>query len=183
MNRTLKRLFLAAALLVLVACAWLALKSFTGPDLTGTDRVSTARETRAGERNTVGAAEKNVAGQTSAVMPSARRPAGIWLTKIPRVTDYSQNVPPPVLAVYREFSRVFPQFDPTDRNQFAEAVLARRALYPQVLSEEDSLDLSSWLVPMEEIQKALIAARASHIGIPVNAVEAGDKHFTLVGFD
>jgi hypothetical protein len=93
----------------------------------------------------------------------------------PPVRDYLVNVAPPMHAVYQEFSRVFPQFDPTDRNQFAEAVLARRALYPEVLSEEDSLDFSKWLVPMEEMQKALIAARADRIGIPLNAVEAGDN--------
>ena len=48
-----------------------------------------------------------------------------------------------------------------------EAVLPRRATYPEVLSEEDSLDFSSWLVPMEEMQKALVENAIRIFNIPL----------------
>ncbi|MDP3850928.1 MAG: S8 family serine peptidase [Luteolibacter sp.] len=174
-------LWLTLALLLLL---WIWFPKAANPGSNGdVDSSETpVSETATGGVETADEEISSAAPDASAVGASPRQTRGRWVHEIPRVDDYLDGVPPGARADYITFQAAYPQFDPTDREQFAQALIAKRATYPDTLGERDSVDLSAWLEPMEAMQKALIAARAAHIGIEVDSSDADGRFFTLVGF-
>ena len=185
-----RALYLGGIVLLAVAgmAVWLWLDSLSArhSDDTGhTDAAGRIEEpltaSAANPSGTAAAGAENLPKDGAAA--SLREPRGRWQTEVPKVEEYLALSPPAARDAYSRFQEDFPEFDPTQRDHFARASLARRATYPDQLDEQASAELTAWLEPMEEMQRALIAARAGHIGIPVESVETGGRHYTLIGFE
>jgi len=113
----------------------------------------------------------------------AREPQGPWATAIPRIEDYAGRLPAGHRAALSEFRRAHPDIDPSERERFAQAVLAERAGYGRELSEDSASTYTRWLERMEAMQAALVLARGEHIGIAIAGTDENGRGFALIGFD
>jgi hypothetical protein len=119
----------------------------------------------------------------------ARVPKGEWASRVPAIEEYAAALPAvhqPSLAAFR---RQFPDLDPTEKQQFAEAQLRQRSTYGTApLTEKQGTELTAWLMPMEKMQAELVVARGRHIGIAISGSEplginGTTRSFTLIGFE
>jgi hypothetical protein len=123
------------------------------------------------------------AAGTTASHPG-RKPVGEWATRVPAVAEYIAGLPAAHFAAWQEFHEEFPEVDPTQTADFNEVLFRKRQSYGRVLDDNTSPRYAAWLGRIGGMQKALVVARGTHVGVVIGGTEDGSTTtFLLTGFD